>query len=151
SIWGCDPARPMGGQRRARLRAVPTATCVVGTARSLREWKGRCAWFAPLPTLRRFYKTKRRGIAPAPFVFRKGARLLQRLLVRIDRGSGLLVVRREHGLVAHALPQIEAGAVLDVVVLHLHHSGLGPFAARTIRPVAHDGLVRVLAQIVGDL
>src|SRR6185436_6419412 len=75
------------------------------------------------------------------------ARLL-RLLVGIDQFAGLVFRRREHGLVVHALPGL---ALFDAVVLHLHHAGLGPLAARAVGPVAHDGLEGVLAVVIRNL
>src|SRR3569833_27810 len=80
-----------------------------------------------------------------------GNRSLLGLLIRINDVAGLQIGRRQDRLIAHPLPGLEAGAFLDVVVLHLKHAGLGPFAVRTVAPVAHNGLELVLAQIVRDL
>src|SRR5215471_991061 len=77
--------------------------------------------------------------------------LLQGFLVRIDDVPCLLIVGRENRLVAHALPGLETCTFLDVVILDLQHAGLGPLAAGAIGPIAHDCLVRVLSQMVGNL
>ena len=45
---------------------------------------------------------------------------------RIDHVAVLEVGRGQHGLVAHALPDIEARALLDAVVLHLQHARTSP-------------------------
>src|SRR6478609_3209072 len=51
------------------------------------------------------------------------------LFVRVDYISGLVVAWRQDGLIVHAPPRLEPGAGLDVVILHLQHAGLVPFAA----------------------
>src|SRR6516164_10717189 len=69
---------------------------------------------------------------------------LLRLLVRVDHVAGPVFRRCEHGLIAHAAPGLEAGALLDVVILHLEEARLCPLAVRAVSPAAHDGLELVL-------
>src|SRR5262245_22543293 len=76
---------------------------------------------------------------------------LLRLLVRVDHVAGLVFRRCEHGLIAHAAPGLEAGALLDVVILHLEEARLCPLAVRAVSPAAHYGLELVRAEIVRDL
>src|SRR5262249_29091893 len=76
---------------------------------------------------------------------------LLRLLVRVDHVAGPVFRRCEHGLIAHAAPGLEAGALLDVVILHLEEARLCPLPVRAVSPAAHDGLELVLAEIVRDL
>src|SRR3984893_17892186 len=76
---------------------------------------------------------------------------LFRLLLRVDLVAGLEFCRCEHGLLAHAAPGLEAGAFLDVVVLHLEEARLCPLAVRAVAPASHDGFELVLAEIVRDL
>src|SRR5215813_13254916 len=84
--------------------------------------------------------------APHP-VKRSG---LLRLLVGIDHVAGLVLRRREHGLRVHATELLEVAA-LDVVVLDLQHAALLPLPALAELHVAHDGLERCLADVVGKL
>src|SRR5689334_21008016 len=103
--------------------------------------------------MRERMKSKRRGISPAPLFIRGDTASVSSLylLERIHDLAGRYIRRREHSLVGHALPSLEASAVLDVVVLHLHHAGLGPLTVGAIAPVSHNGLVRGLAQPLGNL
>src|SRR5712691_13388707 len=78
-------------------------------------------------------------------------RALLRLLVRIDRVAGLVLRRRQHGLIRHAAPDIEAGARLDAMILHLQHAGFLPFALGAELDVTIDGLVGRRAYVVGKL
>src|SRR5215468_8258062 len=87
----------------------------------------------------------------APHLAADGACWLPRLLVRVDHVAGLVFRRCEHGLIAHAAPGLEAGALLDVVILHLEEARLCPLAVRAVSPAAHDGFELVLAEIVRDL
>src|SRR4051812_31367566 len=66
------------------------------------------------------------------------ALLLLRLLVGVDQVAGFVLRRREHGLERHAAPDVKAGALLDVVILHLQHAGLRPLAVRAELDVAHN-------------
>src|SRR5262249_37832418 len=77
-------------------------------------------------------------------------RALLRLLVGIDHVAGLVLRRREHGLRIHAAELLEVAA-LDVVILDLQHAALRPLAALAELHVAHDGLERGLADVVGEL
>src|ERR1700730_11937583 len=80
---------------------------------------------------------------------RSTRRALLRLLERIDHIAGLEIARREHGLRVHALELIDLAA-LDAVVLDLQHAALLPLAALAELHVAHDGLERGLADVVGE-
>src|SRR3954453_5534655 len=78
------------------------------------------------------------------------SRRLFRLLVGIDDVAGLQVGRGQYRLGVHALELVD-GVALDAVILDLQHARLRPLATLAELDVAHDGLDRIAAQIVGDL
>src|SRR5262249_7913768 len=100
-------------------------------------------WLMGFTSFNPSYERKKRRAIARRFVFERGECRLLRLLVGIDHRAGLQLGRRQHGLVVHAAPGLEAGALLDVVVLHLQHSGLLPFAGRTELDRAVNGLERI--------
>src|SRR5215475_1434967 len=88
---------------------------------------------------------------PHDVLLRNGAYWLPRLLVRVDHVAGLVFRRCKHSLIAHATPGLEAGTLLDVVILHLEEAGFCPLAVRAVSPAAHDGLELVRTEIVRHL
>src|SRR6185312_6068523 len=112
-----------------------------GPARARKKrWKPRCSRPRAKPETRSQFSEhnkKRRGFPRGAMIVRDEA-LLVRFLVRIDDLAGRQILRRQHGLIAHAAPGLEVRVWLDVVILHLDHAAFGPFAFAAEFDRAHD-------------
>src|SRR4029079_12695333 len=106
---------------RLPLRAVRLTNSTITT------WCASSTWGCE-PVTSKAGQKNRRGISPAPLCLYLSGRLLGGLLVWEDHAAGLQVSRGEHGLVVHALPGLEARALLDAMILHLQHACFGPFS-----------------------